>query len=149
MRNFSKLAIVVSHEGNDDSDFYEPVVKMSNGSNSVQCSDFESALGMLPPGNRLRIYHDNSGGVCAQREDAAAPAGRTSLHTLRLRPFHSRCILFPCLSSRTTATHRGARSIYQRGAWQLRRLQPIPLDHAASKELRRMTKCSISETSEI
>ena len=62
MRNFSNLAIVVSHEGNDDSDFYEPVVKMSNGSNSVQCSDFESALGMLPPGSEVSVIANGTVG---------------------------------------------------------------------------------------
>ncbi|MBR1403413.1 MAG: leucine-rich repeat domain-containing protein [Treponema sp.] len=62
MRNFSKLAIVVSHEGNDDSDFYELLVKMSNGSNSVQCSDFESALGMLPPGSEVSVIANGTVG---------------------------------------------------------------------------------------
>ena len=55
MRKFSQLAIVVSHEGNDESAFSAPVVEMTNGSASVQVSDFESALNMLLPGSEVIV----------------------------------------------------------------------------------------------
>lgn len=55
MRKFSQLSIIVSHEGNEDSVFSAPVVEVTNGNNSVQVSDFESALGMLPPGSDVCV----------------------------------------------------------------------------------------------
>jgi len=62
MRNFSKLAIIVSNKGSDSSEFSDPIVKMSNGSNSVQCADFESALEMLPPGSCVQVIANGSVG---------------------------------------------------------------------------------------
>lgn len=55
MRKFSRLSVVLSHEGNDESDFSAPVVEMTNGSNTVQVSDLESALSMLPPGSEVSV----------------------------------------------------------------------------------------------
>ena len=53
MRKFAKVSIVVSHEDNDE--FSAPVVEMMSGVNSVQLSNFESALGMLPPGSEVSV----------------------------------------------------------------------------------------------
>lgn len=62
MRKFSKLMIILSHEGSDESEFAVPVVEMSNGSNSVQVSDLESALAMLPPGSEVTVVARGSVG---------------------------------------------------------------------------------------
>lgn len=62
MRNFSKLAILVSHEESDDALYSGPSVKMSNGTNSVQCSDFKSALNMLPPGSAVTVIANGTVG---------------------------------------------------------------------------------------
>lgn len=69
MRKFSKLEIVVSHEGNEESAFSSPVVEMTNGNNSVQVSDFESALALLPPGSDVSVV-------------AKGTVGNKSVHTL-------------------------------------------------------------------
>lgn len=53
MRKFAKVSIIVSHEDNDE--FSAPVVEMMSGVNSVQLSNFESALGMLPPGSEVSV----------------------------------------------------------------------------------------------
>lgn len=55
MRNFSKLSIVVSHEGDENSVFSAPVVELTSGNTTVQVSDFESALEMLPPGSQVSV----------------------------------------------------------------------------------------------
>ena len=55
MRKFSKLSIVVSHEGDENSVFSAQVVEMISGQTSVQMSDFESTLGMLPPGSYVSV----------------------------------------------------------------------------------------------
>ena len=62
MRKFSRLAIVISQEGNEDSVFSAPIVEMTNGSNSVQVSDFESALNMLPPGSEVYVIANGTVG---------------------------------------------------------------------------------------
>lgn len=62
MRNFSQLAITVSHQGKTDSEFSAPIVEMTNGFNSVQVSDFESALNMLPPGSEVQVIANGTVG---------------------------------------------------------------------------------------
>lgn len=62
MRKFSRLVIMLSHEGNENSGFSAPVVEMTNGDNSVQVSDFERALHMLPPGSEVSVVANGTVG---------------------------------------------------------------------------------------
>ena len=55
MQKISKLSIVVSHEGDENSVFSAPVVEMMSGQNSVPMPDFESALGTLPAGSLVSV----------------------------------------------------------------------------------------------
>ena len=69
MRKFSKLSIVVSHEGDENSVFSAPVVELTSGNTSVQMSDFESTLAMLPPGSEVSVV-------------AKGTVGNNSVHNL-------------------------------------------------------------------
>lgn len=60
MRKFSRLVIVLSHEGDENSAFSAPVVELTNGSNSVQVPNFETALHMLPPGSEVSVVANGS-----------------------------------------------------------------------------------------
>ena len=53
---------------------------------------------------------------------------RARLHPLWLRPLHRRRLLFPRLPCRPAPPVRRPHRLPQRGARQLRRLQPLPLD---------------------
>ncbi|MBQ4378467.1 MAG: leucine-rich repeat protein [Treponema sp.] len=55
MRKFHKVSISVSHEGDENSEFSVLKVEVSSGKNSVEISDFETALSMLPPGSEVSV----------------------------------------------------------------------------------------------
>ena len=79
MRKFTKLSIIVSHEGSEENGFAGPTVEMTSGNNSVQVSDFESALAMLPPGSEVSVV-------------AKGTVGNKSVHNLS-RIIREGCVL--------------------------------------------------------
>ena len=54
MRNYSRLAIVFSHESPDEVEA-GTTVRLTNGMNEIEVSDFESALDFLPPGSEVQV----------------------------------------------------------------------------------------------
>ncbi|MBQ7159171.1 MAG: leucine-rich repeat protein [Treponema sp.] len=70
MRRYSRLAIMVSHVSSDETMTTEnDVVHLTNGNTSVEVSDFESALHMLPPGSEVAVV-------------AQGTVGNTTVHNL-------------------------------------------------------------------
>lgn len=56
MRRYSRLAIVLSHVSSEDALSSEnDVVQLTNGNTTVEVSDFENALRMLPPGSEVAV----------------------------------------------------------------------------------------------
>ncbi len=94
MRKFTKLSIIVSHEGNEENGYAAPTVEMMSGNNSVQVSDFESALAMLPPGSEVCVV-------------AKGTVGNKSVHNLS-RIIREGCIL---VSLDLSAVHEFSRVI--------------------------------------
>lgn len=62
MRKFSRLMIVISHEGDETPAFSASVVEVTNGDNTVQVSDFETALHMLPQGSEVSVVANGTVG---------------------------------------------------------------------------------------
>lgn len=55
MRRFSKLSIILSHEGPEDSVFNPIAVEMTNGTRSIEIADFQTALNILPQGSEVVV----------------------------------------------------------------------------------------------
>ena len=55
MRKFARPVIVLSHEGDESSAISASVVEIKNGNNTVQVSNLESALHMLPAGSEVDV----------------------------------------------------------------------------------------------
>ncbi|MBQ6781090.1 MAG: leucine-rich repeat protein [Treponema sp.] len=54
MRKYSRLAIVFSHDSPDEVES-GTTIQLTNGTNMVEVSDFETALGLLPPGSEVQV----------------------------------------------------------------------------------------------
>ncbi|QSI03157.1 leucine-rich repeat domain-containing protein [Treponema ruminis] len=65
MRKFSRLMIVISHEGDEASSFSASVVEVTNGDNTVQVADFETALHMLPHKSEVNVIANGTVGNMA------------------------------------------------------------------------------------
>lgn len=99
MRRFSKVSIVLSHEGNEESEFSVPSVEMTNGSASVQVSDLESALGILSPGSEVTVV-------------ATGTVGNKTVHTIS-RIIREGCVLVALDLSAVTELSRVFDSPFQ------------------------------------
>jgi len=56
MRRYSRLSIVVSHISSDETlNAENDVVQLTNGNTTVEVSDFENALNLLPPGSEVEV----------------------------------------------------------------------------------------------
>ncbi len=60
MRNFSCLSIVLSIDGSENPGFSSSVVEVVNGNSTVQVSNLEAALKMVPDGSKVNVVVNGS-----------------------------------------------------------------------------------------